>query len=102
MYIKFFIAVILFLTVIFGINTYVQSDKIIDIQEVTSKVLVKEAEAVNMTDEMKFLCIKLDVGGSIDQIEDNNQQEECKRFLDLISIHELRTLIDKYVRVDEN
>ena len=49
---------------------------------------------------MKFLCIKLDISGSIDQIKDKNQQEECKRFLDLISIQELRKLIDKYVEIE--
>ena len=71
-----------------------------DRQQLPSKISVNETEPLNMTDEMKFLCIKLDVSGSIDQIKDKNQQEECKRFLDLISIQELRKLIDKYVEIE--
>ncbi|HET7642113.1 MAG TPA: hypothetical protein VFK40_01280, partial [Nitrososphaeraceae archaeon] len=92
-----FIASILSFTIMFGTYTYAQFDKIMDKQQTTSKVSVKETETVNMTDEMKFLCIKLDVSGSIDQMKDKDQQAECKRFLHLTSIQELRELIDKYV-----
>ena len=100
MYIIIFIATILSLNVISVTNAYVQSDKIIDRQQITNKVSTKETEAVNMTDEMKFLCIKLDVSGSIDKIKDKDQQEECKRFLGLVTIDEVRKLIDKYVEVE--
>ena len=100
MYVIIFIATILFLNVISGTNAYVQSDKISDRQQVASIVSTNETEVVNMTDEMKFLCIKLDVGGSIDKIKDKDQQEECKRFLGLITIDEVRKLIDKYVEVE--
>ena len=73
-----------------------------DRQQLPSKISVNETEPLNMTDEMKFLCIKLDVSGSLDQIEDKDQQAECKRFLHLTSIQELRELIDKYVEVEDN
>jgi hypothetical protein len=102
MFITIFIAAILYFIIIFGTNAYTQSDRITERQHIPSKVSVNETEEVNMTDEMKFLCIKLDVSGSIDQIEDKDQHAECERFLHLISIHELRELIDKYVEVEDN
>jgi hypothetical protein len=49
-----------------------------------------------MTDEMKYLCIQTDASGSIDQIKDKEQKAQCKKFLDGISIFEMRELIDKY------
>lgn len=51
-----------------------------------------------MTDEMKFLCIKIDVSGAIDQIKDKEHKTQCEEFLDNVSIYELKELIDKYLQ----
>lgn len=46
-----------FIVIAVGTNAFSQSDKFQKWQESTAKV-------VNMTDEMKFLCIKIDVSGA--------------------------------------
>ena len=51
---------------------------------------------------MKYLCIKIDASGSIDQIQDKEQQAKCKKFLDIVSIYEMRDLIDKYQGIEGN
>ena len=50
-----------------------------------------------MTDQLKFRCIQIDASGAIDQIENKEQQAECKKFLDNVSIDELKVLIEKYI-----
>jgi uncharacterized protein YqfB (UPF0267 family) len=51
----------------------------------------------NLTDQLKFRCIQIDASGAIDQIENKEQQAECKKFLDNVSIDELKVLIEKYI-----
>jgi hypothetical protein len=57
---------------------------------------ISTTDLVNMTDEIKFLCIKMDASNAIDQIKDKEQYAQCKKFLDVVSIYELKELIDKY------
>lgn len=80
-----------FIVIAVGTNAFSQSDKFQKWQESTAKV-------VNMTDEMKFLCIKIDVSGAIDQIKDKEHKTQCEQFLDNVSIYELKELIDKYLQ----
>jgi uncharacterized membrane protein required for colicin V production len=83
--------------VVFGTNAYTQSDKVKERQQESGVVPIAVTEAVgNMTDEMKYLCIQTDASGSIDQIKDKEQQAQCEKFLDRVSILEMRELIDKY------
>jgi len=49
-----------------------------------------------MTDQMKYFCIKIDASGSIDQLQDKEQQAQCKTFLDIVDNYELKELIQKY------
>ncbi len=68
-------------------------------QQERGAVLIEAGAAtkvVNMTDNMKYLCIKMDVNGSIDQIKDKEQQAQWEEFLERVSIFELKELIDKY------
>ncbi len=74
-------------------NTFAQSDKVVSEKKQESIEVV-----VNMTDEMKFRCIQIDAKGGIDQIKNKEQQSQCKKFLDNVSIYELKELIDKYIQ----
>jgi glutamine synthetase type III len=76
-------------------NVYAQSDKSRERHENTTLV-------ANLTDKMKYLCIKIDASGSIHQIQDKEQQAQCKKFLDRVSIFEMRELIDKYQGIEGN
>jgi hypothetical protein len=87
----FIIAMFSFIVIAVGTNAFSQSDKFQKRQESTAKV-------VNMTDEMKFLCIKIDASGAIDQIKDKEHQAQCEEFLDNVSIYELKELINKYLQ----
>lgn len=51
-----------------------------------------------MTDEMKFICIKIDASSTTNQIIDKEQQAQCKKFLDMVSIYEMSELIDKHIK----
>ena len=77
-------------------NTYAQFDKSRERQEGTL------AAAVNMTDEMKYLCLQIDAKDGIGQMKDKEQQKQCEEFLDKVSIYEMRKLIDKYLGVKDN
>jgi len=59
-------------------------------------------EEVHLTDKMKYLCVKVDANGSIDQIKDKKQQAQCKKFLDNVSVYEIRELIYKYINVEDD
>ena|GEM_PF-3382851 len=85
-----FIVVMFSFVVIIGNNANTQSDKF---KEKEQSALAAE---VNMTNKMKFLCLQIDVNGKIDQIEDKEQQAQCEKFLDNVSIYELNELIDKF------
>ena len=79
------------IVILIGTNTYAQSSEVMEKQQENTSI-------VNMTDEMKFLCIKIDVSGAIDQIKDKEHQAQCEEFLDNVSIYELKELIDKYLQ----
>jgi flagellar basal body-associated protein FliL len=107
MRITIFIVVAIFsfvvVVVVFGTNAYTQSDKVKERQQESEVVPIAVTEAVgNMTDKMKYLCIKIDASGSIDQIKDKEQKAQCKKFLDGVNIFEMRELIDKYLEVEDN
>jgi hypothetical protein len=94
-----FILAIFSFVVVFGTNAYTQFDKVMERQLESGLILVALAtEAVNMTDEMKYLCIKSDASKSVEQIKDKEQQAQCKKFLDGVSIYELKELIDKFLK----
>jgi hypothetical protein len=99
-----FIFIIFSFVVIIENNTYSQSDKVKErqYQESGAIPIVVTGAVVNMTDKMKFLCIQIDTSDSIDQIDNKEQQTQCKKFLDRVSIFEMRELIDKYLRVEDN
>ena len=81
------------LVIALGINhTFAQ----FDIFKESRAIPISTTNLVNMTDEMKFLCIKMDASNAIDQIKDKEQYAQCKKFLDNVSIYELKELIDKY------
>jgi hypothetical protein len=81
------------LVIALGINhTFAQFDKF----EESRAIPLSTKDRVNMTDEMKSLCIKMDASNAIDQIKDKEQYAQCKKFLDNVSIYELKELIDKY------
>jgi hypothetical protein len=71
-----FIAIIFFsIVTIVGTNAYSQPDKYIEKQ--------KNSEAItNFTDQMKFLCIKTEASNGINQIENKEEQTQCKKFLE--------------------
>ena len=76
-----------------GTNNTAQSDKVVSEKQQKSTSVV-----VNMTDEMKFRCIQIDAIKGVDQIKDKEEQQaQCKKFLDNVSIYELKELIDKYI-----
>jgi hypothetical protein len=91
-----------FVVIVIGTNNvFTQFDKVKEKQHHESGVIsIVATDAVNMTDEMKFLCIQTDASGSRDQIKDKEQQAQCKKFLDIVSIYEMRDLIDKYQGVE--
>jgi hypothetical protein len=79
-------------------NAYSQSDKV---KERQYQERGGAAEAlVNMTDKMKFLCIQIDASNTIDQLEDKEQREQCKKFLDKVSIFEMSELIDTHLGIE--
>jgi hypothetical protein len=81
------------LVIALGINhAFAQFDKFKE----SRAIPILTTDRVNMTDEMKFLCIKMDASNAIDQIKDKEQYAQCKKFLDNVSIYELKELIDKY------
>ena len=96
------VAIFSFVVVVFGTNAYTQSDKVKERQQESEAIPIAITEAVNMTDKMKYLCIKIDASGSIDQIKDKEQKAQCKKFLDRVSIYEMRELIDKYQGIEDN
>jgi peptidoglycan hydrolase CwlO-like protein len=82
------------IVILIGTNTYAQSSEVMKKQQENTSI-------VNMTDEMKFLCIQIDASrSSIDQIKDKEQQAQCKKFLDRVSIYEMRELIDTYLGIE--
>ena len=87
----FIVVMLPFIVIVVGTNnTYAQFDKYQERQEST-------AEVVNMTDKMKFLCIKIDASSAIDQMEDKEQQKQCEEFLDKVSIYKLKDLIERNI-----
>lgn len=79
--------------IVIGTNIYAQSDDVRERQQ------QENTSTVNMTDKMKFFCIQVDVKGEIDQIKDKEeQQSQCRKFLDHVSIYELGELINKFVQ----
>lgn len=87
------VAIFSFIVILVGNKTYAQFDESMKRQENTLAV-------TNFTDQMKFRCIQNDASGTIDQIEDKEERAECKRFLDTVSIDELKVLIEKYKEDD--
>jgi hypothetical protein len=103
----FILIIFYFVFIIENNNAYLQSDKVKERQYQERGGAIPTATTaegvVNMTDEMKYFCIKIDASGSsIDQIEDKEHQAQCKKFLDRVSIYEMRELIDKYLEVEDN
>jgi hypothetical protein len=83
------------LVVVIGTNIYAQSDEVRERQQEQEQ---ENTSVVNMTDKVKFFCIQVDVKGQIDQIKDKEEQQaQCKKFLDHVSIYELGELINKFV-----
>jgi hypothetical protein len=88
-----------FIVIVVGTNNaYTHSDKFREGEQESTLA----AAIVNMTDEMKYLCLEMDAKDGIDQIEDKEQQKQCEEFLDKVSIYEIRELIDKYLGVKDN
>jgi hypothetical protein len=89
-----------FVVIVIGTNNaFTQFDKVKEKQHQESGVIsIVATDAVNMTDEMKFLCIQNDASGSRDQIKDKEHKTQCEEFLDNVSIYELKELIDKYLQ----
>jgi hypothetical protein len=96
------IIIIFIVVVVVGTNAYTQSDKFKERQQESEALPLVVTKVVNMTDEIKYLCIKIDASGSIDQIKDKEQQAQCEKFLDRVSIFELKELIDEYPGVEDN
>jgi uncharacterized protein YqfB (UPF0267 family) len=87
------VAIFSFIVILVGNKTYAQFDESMKRQENTLAV-------TNFTDQMKFRCIQIDASGAIDQIENKEERAECKKFLDNVSIDELKVLIEKYKEDD--
>jgi flagellar biosynthesis/type III secretory pathway chaperone len=104
MIIIIFIVVVIFsfivVVVVVGTNAYAQFDKVKERLQHKSEVVPVSAgtEAINMTDEIKLLCIKIDASNAINQIIDKEQQAQCKKFLDMVSIYEMSEPIDKHIK----
>jgi hypothetical protein len=87
--------VVLVVIVVIGTNIYAQSDEDRERQQQQQE----NTSVLNMTDKMKFFCIQVDASGSIDQRKDKEEQQaQCKKFLDSVSIYELEELINKFVQ----
>jgi hypothetical protein len=94
----FVVAIFSFVVVVVIIesNAYTQSNQVLERQQQNS------ISEVNMTDKMKYLCLEIDVKGGNELIEDKEQQAQCKKFLDKVSIYEMKELIDKYLGIEGN
>jgi hypothetical protein len=95
----FIVAIFSFVViVVFGTNAFEQSNGVKERQQKSELIQIATTIVVaNMTDKMKYICLKIDAKGEIGQMEDKEQKEQCKKFLNRVSIFEIKELINKYM-----
>ncbi len=94
----FIVAIFSFVVVVFETNVFEHSDGVKERQQESGLIQTVTTIAVaNMTDKMKYICLKMDANGEIGQMEDKEQKEQCKKFLNRVSIFEIKELINKYM-----